>query len=57
MDQEDPYKSYTDSDQPREKPRVTVEEVVAFLGMLVFCWLVVIGLETVLVRLDLWVQP
>jgi hypothetical protein len=31
-----PYE-YRDSDQPREKPRVTVEDVVAFLGMLVLC--------------------
>lgn len=53
MSQENPYKTYIDSDQPREKPRVTVEDVVVFLGMLVFTWLAFIGFQTVLERLDL----
>lgn len=53
MSQQNPYETCIDSDQPQEKPRLTVEDVVAFLGMLVICWLAFIGFQTVLERFDL----
>jgi hypothetical protein len=48
-----PYASPPDSDQPREKPRLTFEDVVAFICMMVICWLAFIGFQTVLERFDL----
>lgn len=52
-DQENPYRAWKDSNQPKERPRITIEDVVAFFGMVVFSWFAFIGVQVFLERLDL----